>query len=129
MSNDYGTPIGSHQSTQMEGFGSLSNLALDMRWSWNHKADEIFQQLDPILWEQTHNPWVVLQTVSGESLKRQLSDPAFRQKVEQLVREKDAADGAATWFSRSHSGDKLTAVAYFSMEFMLSEALPIYVGG
>lgn len=129
MSNDYGTPIGSHESTQMEGFSALSALALDMRWSWNHQADDIFQQLDPILWEQTHNPWVVLQTVSGESLKRQLSDPAFRQKVANLVREKDVADGAATWFKNNHSGDPLTAVAYFSMEFMLSEALPIYVGG
>ncbi len=128
MSNDYGTPIGSHESTQMEGFSSLSNLALDMRWSWNHEADEIFQQLDPILWEQTHNPWVVLQTVSGDSLKRQLSDSAFRQKVQQLVQEKEAADVASTWFSGHHS-NALNAVAYFSMEFMLSEALPIYVGG
>jgi starch phosphorylase len=29
---------------------SLAALALDIRWSWNHEADELWQQLDPALW-------------------------------------------------------------------------------
>ena len=36
---------------------------------------------------------------------------------------------APAWFQKSHSGSPLTCAAYFSMEFMLSEALPIYAGG
>jgi starch phosphorylase len=51
-------------STDIDGFDSLTELALDMRWSWNHAADEIWRQLDPILWNLTHHPWDVLQTVS-----------------------------------------------------------------
>ena len=43
---------------------SLSDLALDLRWSWNHVADELWQQLDPELWGLTHNAWLVLQTPS-----------------------------------------------------------------
>ena len=43
---------------------SLSDLALDLRWSWNHAADELWNQLDPELWSFTHNAWLVLQTVS-----------------------------------------------------------------
>ena len=129
MSNWYGTPIGSQESTRMEGFGDLIKLALDLRWSWNNEADEVWQQLDPILWGQTHNPWIVLQTVSGDALKRQLSDAGFRQRVDTLVQKKDAADAAVSWFAGNHSGSPLNTVAYFSMEFMLSEALPIYVGG
>ncbi|HXB33892.1 MAG TPA: alpha-glucan family phosphorylase, partial [Puia sp.] len=129
MSNRYGVPIGSQESTGMEGFGALTDLAMDLRWSWSSAANEIWKQLDAALWAQTHNPLVVLQTVSGDSLKQRLSDPAFRQKVESLVREKEAADAAVSWFSGSHPGSPLTTVAYFSMEFMLSEALPIYVGG
>ena len=96
MSDSYGTPIGSHELTRSEGFDALSNLALDMRWSWNHEADEIWQQLDPVLWEQTHNPWVVLQTVSGDALKRQLSNPSFRERVDLLVHRKEAADKAVS---------------------------------
>ena len=50
--------------TDIAGFDSVAELALDMRWSWNHATDHIWRQLNPDLWELTHNPWVVLQTVS-----------------------------------------------------------------
>lgn len=112
-----------------EGFDALRDLALDLRWSWNHEADELWQRLDPDLWEQTHNPWNVLQTVSGDKLRQQLADPGFRQLVDSLASQRTASDQSASWFSTSHPGKPLSAVAYFSMEFMLSEALPIYVGG
>jgi starch phosphorylase len=39
-----------------------------MRWSFNHAADAIWRELDPVLWSLTHNPWFVLQTVSRERL-------------------------------------------------------------
>jgi len=42
--------------TEIEGFDSLGKLALNMRWSLNHAADELWAQLDPELWELTHNP-------------------------------------------------------------------------
>ena len=35
----------------------LTKLALDLSWSWNHSADEVWKQLDPELWELTGNPW------------------------------------------------------------------------
>ena len=48
-----------------------------MRWSWNHATDEVWRQLDPDLWEITHNPWVVLQTVSRDQIERAWADPTF----------------------------------------------------
>jgi starch phosphorylase len=48
----------------VEGFDSLAELALDMRWSWNHAADDVWRRLDPDLWELTHNPWGVLRSAS-----------------------------------------------------------------
>jgi len=115
--------------TEVEGFDSLAELALDMRWSWNHCADEVWRQLDPALWELTHNPWVVLQTVSRDQLTKTLAEPGFRKKVENLVGAKRQAAEAPAWFQQHHAQSGLTCVAYFSMEFMLSEALPIYSGG
>ncbi len=115
--------------TEVEGFDSLAELALDMRWSWNHSADEVWRQLDPALWELTQNPWVVLQTVSRDQLHRALADPAFRKKVDALVQAKSHEAESPAWFQQNHSQAPLTSVAYFSMEFMLSEALPIYSGG
>jgi glycogen phosphorylase len=122
-------PIYSLLPTEVEGFDPLAELALDMRWSWNHAADEVWLQLDPALWELTHNPWVVLQTVSRDRLERVLADPAFRGKVDALVQSKEHAAAAPAWFQQNHPETPLTCVAYFSMEFMLSEALPIYSGG
>jgi hypothetical protein len=63
---------------------ALTNLALDLRWSFNHSADHVWQRLDPELWELTHNPWVVLQTVSRERLQSVSADQNFR-KLPRLV--------------------------------------------
>ena len=81
------------------------------------------------LWEITHNPWVVLQTVSRDQIERLWADPVFRKKVVGLVRIRRQEAEASTWFLQNHAHGPLTSLAYFSMEFMLSEALPIYSGG
>ncbi len=122
-------PIKNLLPADVAGFDSLVELALDMRWSWNHATDEVWRQLDPVLWDLTHHPCDVLQTVSREKIRRVLADPAFRKKIDALVQSKQQAEEAPAWFQQHHSGAPLTCVAYFSMEFMLSEALPIYSGG
>ena len=122
-------PIYSLLPTEVEGFDSLAELALDLRWSWNHGADELWRRLDPMLWELTQNPWVVLQTVARDQLERALADPAFRKNVDDLLQAKRHTAETPAWFQQQHPQAPLTCVAYFSMEFMLSEALPIYSGG
>ncbi|HVZ85417.1 MAG TPA: alpha-glucan family phosphorylase [Polyangia bacterium] len=113
----------------IEGFDSLAELALDLRWSWNHATDGLWRRLDPALWEFTHNPWVVLQTVSRDKLRSVLAEPAFRQNVDLLIRKRRATLESPGWFQKTYPRSVLTCAAYFSMEFMLSEALPIYSGG
>jgi starch phosphorylase len=115
--------------TEIEGFESLAELALNLRWTWNHATDEIWRQLDPKLWEITHNPWVVLQTVSRDQIERVLADPVFRKDLNGLLQTRRSALEAPAWFQENHAQSSLSCVAYFSMEFMLSEALPIYSGG
>jgi starch phosphorylase len=114
---------------EVEGFDSLAELALDMRWSWNHAADEVWRQLDPALWELTHNPWGILQTVSRDQIERVSADPIFRKRVDELVQARRQEAETPAWFQQNHPQAPLTCVAYFSMEYMLSEALPIYSGG
>jgi starch phosphorylase len=127
------TPI-SHPKQRLltkgvEGYDALAELALDMRSSWNHATDQVWRQLDPVLWELTQNPWVVLQTVSREKLQQVLAEPAFRKKLDALVQARRNAAEAPAWFQQAHPQSPLSCVAYFSMEYMLSEALPIYSGG
>jgi starch phosphorylase len=108
---------------------ALTELALDLRWSWNHSTDELWRRLDENLWELTQNPWVVLQTVSRQTIRDACADPAFRKQVERSLLRKHDIEKASAWFQGTHPRSALTGVAYFSMEFMLSEALPIYSGG
>src|SRR5882762_9792014 len=111
------------------GADALTELALNLRWTWNHAADELWGRLDPELWELTQNPWVVLQTVSQEKLQAVSADPAFRKRLDEVLQEKREAERSPRWFQRTHPNSALNLVAYFSMEYMLSEALPIYSGG
>lgn len=120
---------GSPPSMDIEGFELLAELALDLRWSWNHATDDLWRRLDPMLWTLTQNPWVVLQTASQERVQGLLADPAFRKQVETLVQSQQQAAATPAWFQQQYPQAPLTSVAYFSMEFMLSEALPIYSGG
>ncbi|MFZ1074218.1 MAG: DUF3417 domain-containing protein, partial [Verrucomicrobiia bacterium] len=113
----------------IEGYDSLAELALDLRWSWNHATDDVWRQLDAALWEFTQNPWVVLQTVSKDKLKTALANPVFRKQVNERLESKRQAADAPAWFQKKHPQSPLKCVAYFSMEYMLSEALPIYSGG
>ncbi len=115
--------------TDIDGFDSLAELALDLRSSWNHATDEVWRELDPKLWNITQNPWVVLQTASRDRIQRVLGDPGFRQNVDRLVKIRRQLNERPAWFQKNHPHSELTCVAYFSMEFMLSESLPIYSGG
>jgi starch phosphorylase len=123
------TPVLSGLPKDVEGFDSLAELALNMRWSWSHHTDEVWQRLDSKLWDLTQNPWVVLQTVSRDQLKRVLADSGFRKRIDDLLQANRQRTEAPAWFQKNHPKAPLSCVAYFSMEFMLSEALPIYSGG
>jgi starch phosphorylase len=70
---------GNLPSADIEGLESLTELALDLRWSWNHATDTVWRQLDAGLWELAHNPWVVRQTVSRDKIDRVWPIPPFAQ--------------------------------------------------
>lgn len=122
-------PLYSLLPTDVEGFEALVDLALDLHWTWSHVTDEVWRQLDPVLWELTHHPCDVLQTVSRDKLRSLLADPAFRKKIDALTLSQKHKEDAPAWFQQTHPKSPLNCVAYFCMEFMLSESLPIYSGG
>jgi len=123
------SPASASPETLPQGVDALTELAMDLRWSWCHSTDELWRQLDPKLWAQTAHPSTVLQGVSRERLAAALAEPKFVALLEQLIRSKRAMATAPTWFQTTHPAAPLSCVAYFCMEFMLSEALPIYSGG
>jgi starch phosphorylase len=111
-----------------QGLEGLAELALDLRWSWNHAADKLWKYIDPELWSLTSNPWLMLQTVKTNRLKALATDSTFRGLMDKLVAEHREAIGENAWFQQKYPESTLK-VAYFSMEYGLGEALPIYSGG
>src|ERR1700722_19095478 len=97
---------------------ALTELALDLRWAWNHAADDLWRQLEPDLWESTGNAWFVLQTVSKEKLATAAADPEFQRIVTQLIDEKHQRAETPAWFHQTYPDSPLSAIAYFSLEFM-----------
>ncbi len=108
---------------------ALVELALDLRNCWNHATGPLWSKIEPDLWALTHNPWVVLQTASRTKLNALESDGEFLKRIRELSERQRQTLKGRTWFRQEHSKSSLNAVAYFSMEFALSEALPVYSGG
>src|SRR5450631_2420981 len=106
------------------GIDPLTEMALDLRWTWSHATDDIWRTIDSATWDATHNPWIILQSVPHERLETLAEDGSFRQRLATILAERRryAAAGAT-------ADATPLPTAYFSMEFGLSEALPIYAGG
>ena len=107
----------------------LRELALDLGVEWNRYSDKVWRQIDPEVWMITRNPWLMLQLVSNKMLDSILKDTELRQQVEKLVMHRREARRSPGWFQKQYPDAPLKEAAYFSMEFGLSEALPIYSGG
>jgi starch phosphorylase len=119
----------SHVPHLPEALAGLAELALDLRWSSDFGAEEFWRQLAPDVWAVTRNPWLILQTASRRRLEELEADPDFRRELAARLRERRAALAAPGWFREAHPRSPLGSVAYFSLEFGLSESLPIYSGG
>ena len=111
------------------GLEGLAELAMDMRWSWSHGSDQIWRTIDSEMWDSTGNPWFILESVSQERLEELASDKDFTAELGRLIQDRERTLREPAWFQNLHGSGPLTGVAYFSMEFGLGEALPIYSGG
>ncbi|WP_417566641.1 alpha-glucan family phosphorylase [Marinobacter sp.] len=109
--------------------GGLFQLALDLRWTWHHGSDELWRALEEETWDATHNAWLVLNSVSGEKLDELAEDPSFLKRYGEQVAAHQEFVHANTWYSDDCGGDLGQGIAYFCMEYGLSESLPLYSGG
>ncbi len=130
-----GTTSSLHRSLRVDdapipaGVDVLTELAFNLRSSWNHRADALWEAIDPEMWRATASPWLVLQSAPRSRLQELCSRQSFRESAESLIEARRSALSEATWFTLRDQGPRLGAVAFFSMEYAVSEALPLYSGG
>src|SRR3954465_4300353 len=107
----------------------LSQLVTNLRWSWHPETRDLFEALDPDLWDSCGgDPVKVLGAVSAERLAPLADDPPF------LRRRQAVADDLRTYLDAPHWYQSLgeeapASIAYFSAEFGITEVLPQYSGG
>ena len=109
----------------------LHELALDLWWSWNPVARQVFRRLDYPLWRvSAHNPVRMLMAIDAARLQEAAQDLSFLDLYDRAMVGLDEARSAKnTWWT--HNGPPLSGkvIAYFSAEFALHQSLPIYAGG
>ena len=111
----------------------LEELAHNLWWSWHPNAWWLFRSLDPQQWDALEsNPIVLLDRVPAERLEAAARDPHYLAAYDAVIADFDAmrlADADDLWVGRNAPELARATVAYFSAEFGLHPALPIYSGG
>ena len=110
-------------------FKKILALATDLRWTWSHAGDAFWDYLDTATWKSTRNPYAVLQKLSITRLHELLSDKHFDQQLRALGRARKKYQNRSFWADQHFPNTQKAKIAYFSMEFGLCEALPLYAGG
>ena len=116
--------------TLPEALRPLLDLAYDLSFSWYPEVRRLFRRMDPPQWTRVNgNTVAFLGQLAPQTLERCASDEAFLTQMDRLIETVRADKARRTWFDTFYPDDRDILVAYFSAEFGLSEALPIYSGG
>jgi starch phosphorylase len=112
-----------------EPLAPLEALAMNLRWSWDERTRDLFRWVDPDRWDHTsHDPVRLLGLVSRERLEALAGDASFLEFLSEVHEDLRRYLEAPSWFQQRAAGP-LRAVAYFSPEFGIAEAVPQYSGG
>ena len=113
-----------------ESLNALESIAMNLRWTWVPQAIDLFRWVDPDAWERSeHDPVRMLGMVSPERFAELADDGPFSNFLESLTEDFTDYSEGRRWFQNRKPDSPLETVAYFSPEFGVGEALPVYSGG
>ncbi len=108
----------------------LRRVAYNVCFSWKGEIRDIFQRVDPGLWEECgHNPVLMLGLVGQGRLEELSRDQGFVAQLDRLSEDFDQYISNPRILTTDYYPGVPFQVAYFSAEFGLTECLPIYSGG
>ncbi len=108
----------------------LQEIAMNLWFSWNWEAVQLFIRLNPDLWEKSYqNPVLMLGSLSQKELEEAARDESLVANVRRVHQHMVEYLKAPGWFREAHGEEEKFRVAYFSCEFGIDEGLPIYSGG
>ncbi len=111
-----------------EPLAALTELATNLRWSWHAPTQDLFAALDRELWgEVGHDPVRMLGEVPAGRLDELAADAEYVRAVAHAAEDLRDYLTRPRWVDRRNGGPR--CIAYFSMEFGVTEVLPNYSGG
>lgn len=113
-----------------ERLSPLVDVAYNLHWSWDHDTIALFRRMDSDLWEEAHhNPVLLLGMIKQERLETLARDDSFLSHMDRAVVSVQAYEMARSWYHKTFGKSTQAKIAYFSMEFGLSECIATYSGG
>jgi starch phosphorylase len=111
------------QSKIPDQLKNLQEIATNLWWVWNHEGANLFKELDPAIWEETQgNPVLLLQRISNKRVEQILGNQELMNKIHHV-------SNAYKAYLQVEPDRTKPSVAYFSMEYGLTNILKIYSGG
>ncbi|WP_040687174.1 alpha-glucan family phosphorylase [Nocardia vinacea] len=112
-----------------ERLAALGELSTNLRWSWHWATQDLFAELDPELWRELgHDPVRMLGEVPAARLDELAADADYVGRVDAAAADLRDYLARPGWFQRQ-TDEPVRGIAYFSMEFGVTEVLPNYSGG
>jgi len=113
---------------------ALEQLSVNLRWSWDKPTQDLFAAIDPALWERCgQDPVALLGVVTPQRLDELAAHQQFLDRLDRLADDLKDYLTRPLWYQEqteaAEAGSLPTGIAYFSMEFGVSEVLPNYSGG
>lgn len=104
-------------------------LAYNLWWSWSDSGTSLWSNLDPIGWEQRHNPIDLLNSIEPRQWQVVSQIEAVQERYHAALSDFDEYLGEEdTWYRRQNQ-NLSGPVAYFCTEFGIHASVPFYSGG
>ena len=115
-----------------EQLAPLGGLIRNLRWSWHSPTQDLFADIDRTLWARFEgDPLRLLGAVSKDRLEELAGDEEFVRRMHGLDEDLQNYLTSTRWYQDQQASrpELPTGIAYYSMEFGITEVLPNYSGG
>jgi len=117
-----------------ESVSALLELAYNLWTTWDKKAYDLFNRIDPILYSKfDHNPVQLLMEISNLRLEELSKDSGFLYELEQVHQQYKEylsfSNANYEYNNKQWTVENDKKCAYMCLEYGLHESIPIYSGG
>ena len=111
------------KSNLPDNLGKLEEIAYNIWWYWDSDARDLFQSIDKKMWQESDlNPVRLFSMLEYRRLEELSKDKVFLKRLDDVYKKFQN-------YMKQPYDKKKPSVAYFSMEYGLTEILKTYSGG